>query len=151
MKLENYGKNMIALSNYWGEAKSFKLIPVGEDCPYVEAMYDTNTGLLAVISKVKKQVFHNVPKLDDNGDMMYMKLGKRENGKPYKEERRTIETFQEYYVIDEQEIIDFIKFFAVNADAFNYWQYIEEARKKETDLVIPETPSLVDASGMEIK
>jgi hypothetical protein len=135
MKVENYGKNMLALSNYWGEAKSFKLIPIKDDCPYVEAMYDTSTGLLAVISKVRKQVFHNVPRLDDNGDMMYVKSGKRENGKPYKEERRTIDTFQEYYIIEEAEIIDFVKSFAVNADGFNFMQYIESTRKTDSVLV----------------
>ena len=147
----NYGKNMLVVTNYWGEAKSFKLIPANNDCPFTEAMYDVNTGLLAVISKTKKQVFHNVPKLDDNGDMMYMKLTKRENGKPYKEERRTIETFQEYYIIEEEEVIDFIKSFALNADAFNYMQYVEAARKKDNVIQMPEKPVLVDASGEELK
>lgn len=128
----NIGKNMILASNYWGEAKSFKLVPATEDCPYTEALYDVNTGLLAVISKIKKQVFHNVPKLDDNGDIMHMKIGKRENGKPYKEERRTLETFHEYYIIDEKEIIDFIRAFTINAEDYNYMQYIEASRTKDS-------------------
>lgn len=145
-------KNMILASNYWGEAKSFKLIPATENCPYTEALFDVNTGLLAVISKIKKQVFHNVPKLDDNGDMMYMKLGKRENGKPYKEERRTLETFHEYYIIEEKEIIDFIKAFAINAEDYDYMQYIEVAKKKDNpDIFVPEQPTLVDSTGMDIK
>jgi len=143
---------MILTSNYWNEAKSFKLVPATEDCPYTEALYDINTGLLAVISKIKKQVFHNVPKLDDNGDVMYMKLGKRENGRPYKEERRTLETFHEYYIIEEKEIIDFIKAFTINEDSYDYMQYIEIARKKDNpDILVPETPALVDATGAEIK
>lgn len=148
----NIGKNMILASNYWGEAKSFKLVPATEDCPYTEALYDVNTGLLAVISKIKKQVFHNVPKVDDNGDVMYLKLGKRENGKPYKEERRTLETFHEYYIIEEKEIIDFIKAFSINEEHYDYMQYIEIARKKDNpDIIVPQQPSLVDASGAEIK
>ena len=148
----NIGKNMILASNYWGEAKSFKLVPITEDCPYAEALYDVNTGLLAVISKIKKQVFHNVPKLDDNGDIQYMKLGKRENGKPFKEERRTLETFHEYYIIEENEIVNFIKLFTVNEENYNYMQYIELARKKDNpDIIVPEKPSLVDATGAEIK
>lgn len=145
------GKNMLLASNYWGEAKSFKLVPVTDDCPFTEALYDVNTGLLAVISKIKKQIFHNVPKLDDNGDIMSMKIGKRENGKPYKEERRTLETFHEYYIIEEKEIVDFIKMFTVNEKEYDYMQYIESARKKDTDIIVPEKPSLVDASGVEIK
>jgi hypothetical protein len=148
----NIGKNMILASNYWGEAKSFKLVPATEDCPYTEALYDVNTGLLAVISKIKKQVFHNVPRLDDNGDIMAMKLGKRENGKSYKEERRTLETFHEYYIIEENEIINFINFFALNGDFYNYMQYIDIARKKDNpDIIVPEKPALVDASGEVIK
>ena len=148
----NIGKNMLLASNYWGELKSFKLVPATEDCPYTEALYDLNTGLLAVISKIKKQIFHNVPKLDDNGDMQYMKTGKRENGKPYKEERRTLETFHEYYIIEEKEIINFIKIFAVNADDFDYMHYIKIARQKEeSGLFVPETPGLVDSTGAEIK
>lgn len=134
----NIGKNMILASNYWGEAKSFKLVPITEDCPYAEALYDVHTGLLAVISKIKKQVFHNVPKLDDNGDIMHMKIGKRENGKPYKEERRTLETFHEYYIIDEKEIINFIKAFTINESDYNYMQYIVSARSKDNQDVVTE-------------
>lgn len=147
----SHGKNMLLASNYWGEAKSFKLVPVTDDCPFTEALYDVNTGLLAVISKIKKQIFHNVPKLDDNGDIMSMKIGKRENGKPYKEERRTLETFHEYYIIEEKEIVDFIKLFTVNEKEYDYMQYIESARKKDTDIIVPEKPALVDASGELIK
>lgn len=146
--MKEYGKNMLIVSTYWGEAKSFKLIPVNNDCPYLEVMYDSTTGLLAVISKSKKQVFHNVPKIDDNGDMIYMKMGKRENGKNYKEERRTIETFQEYYLIEESEIIDFVNTFGVNSDEFNYMMYVEATRKKaNSDIVMPEVAPIMSLDG----
>lgn len=144
--MKEYGKNMLIVSTYWGEAKSFKLIPINNECPYLEVMYDSTTGLLAVISKNKKQVFHNVPKIDDNGDMIYMKMGKRENGKNYKEERRTIETFQEYYLIEESEIIDFVNSFGVNSDTFNYMMYIEATRKK-SEVVIPEKAPIISLEG----
>jgi hypothetical protein len=146
--MKEYGKNMLIVSTYWGEAKSFKLIPVTNDCPYLEVMYDSTTGLLAVISKSKKQVFHNVPKIDDNGDMIYMKMGKRENGKNYKEERRTIETFQEYYLIEESEIIDFVNTFGVNSEEFNYMVYVEATRKKSNpDIVMPEVAPIMSLDG----
>lgn len=121
---------MLIVTGYWGEYKTFKMIPASDNCPFTEAMYDANTGLLAVIGKIKKQVFHNVPKVDDNGDMVYMKTGKRENGKPYKEERRTIETFQEYYVIEEDEIIDFVKRFGTNAKTYDFMKYINATRER---------------------
>ena len=146
------GKNMILASNYWGEAKSFKMIPASDDCPYTEALFDINTGLLAVISKIKKQVFHNVPKLDDNGDRIYLKVSKRENGKPYKEERRTLETFHEYYIIEEKEIVNFINAYAINADDYDFMHYIKLARQKDNpEIIMPEKPGLVDATGMDIK
>jgi hypothetical protein len=146
--MKEYGKNMLIVSTYWGEAKSFKLIPINNECPYLEVMYDSTTGLLAVISKSKKQVFHNVPKIDDNGDMIYMKMGKRENGKNYKEERRTIETFQEYYLIEESEIIDFVNTFGVNSDEFNYMVYVEATRKKSNpDIVMPEVAPIMSLDG----
>ena len=37
------------------------------DSPYTEAMFDPASGILAVISKVMKQSYHMVPKLDDDG------------------------------------------------------------------------------------
>jgi hypothetical protein len=144
--MKEYGKNMLIVSTYWGEAKSFKLIPTSNDCPYLEAMYDPTTGLLAIIGKSKKQVFHNVPKIDDNGDMIYMKMGKRENGKNYKEERRTIETFQEYYLIEESEIIDFVNSFGVNSETFNYLYYIEASRKK-SEVIVPEKAPIISLEG----
>ena len=138
-------KNMILISSYWGEAKSFKLIPAVEECPFVEAMYDASTGLLAIIGKTKKQVFHMVHKVDDNGDTVYMKSGKRENGKPHKEERRIIDTFHEYYVIEENEIVDFIKHYAINDDKFDFMMYIDATRERiENPAPMDNAPSIAD-------
>ena len=59
------GKNMLLVNSTFRNAKSFTLIPVSNDSPYVEAMFDPTSGILAVISKVMKQSYHMVPKLDD--------------------------------------------------------------------------------------
>lgn len=56
-----------------------------------------------------------MPKLDDNGDVVPRKV-KSEGSKPYKEDRRTIETFQEYYIHDKEEIKFFVDLFAINAN-----------------------------------
>ncbi len=64
-----------------------------------------------------------MPKIDSNGDIEMRKTPSRE-GKPYKEERRTIETFQEYYIEQLDEIRAFVKRFALNADTFNFEQYL---------------------------
>ncbi len=51
-----------------------KLIPVSKDCPYVEAIIDPGSKILAVISTIAKETCHMIDKLDDNGDPQKMKL-----------------------------------------------------------------------------
>jgi len=139
----NYGANMLLVSSYWGESKSFKLIPATNECPFVEAMYDPTTGLLAVIGKTKKQVFHMVHKVDDNGDIV--ETNKRKSGKPYKEERRTIETFVEYYIINADEIVSFIKDYAINTVSFDFMKFIEAQKEMENNPVaMPDAPSIAE-------
>jgi hypothetical protein len=120
-------ENMMIITSNWKNHETFKLIPISNDCPYIEAIYDRELKVLAVINKVKKQQFHMVPKVDANGDVEMrknVKSGQTQN--PYKEERRSIETFQEYYIEDESEIKDFLKMFAVNFDSYNTDSYFGE-------------------------
>ena len=63
------GQNMMLISSSFRNVKSFSLMPVNNDCPYVEAMYDPSSGILAVITKIRKQSFHMMPRLDDNGHL----------------------------------------------------------------------------------
>ena len=49
------GQCMMLVHSAFRNAKSFTLIPVSLDSPYVEAMFDPSSGILAVISKVMKQ------------------------------------------------------------------------------------------------
>lgn len=133
---------MTIVSSVWNDAKTFKLIPTRLDCPYVECIYDSNIGVLAVVSKNKKQSYHMLPKLDENGDVMYMKMSKRSNNKEYKEERRLLESFQEYYIIEEEEIINFISKFADNADSFDYKEFFKKEASNDLDtskIIIPDS------------
>ena len=66
-----------------------------------------------------------LPRLSDQGDVQYLKIGKRNNGKDYSEERKLLVTFYEYYLEDITEIEAFIKMFAVNAEMFNTKLYID--------------------------
>ncbi len=113
-------KNMMLVSGNWGPYKTFKLIPVSTECPYIEAIFDPSSKILAVISKDKKPTYHMVPKLDDNGDQIPMKLGKRANGKDHKEQRVMMDTYQEYYINDLEEVDTIVKAFALNADTYDY-------------------------------
>ena len=127
--IKNYGKNMLLITSYWGEADTFKLIPVNNDCPYIEVIYDPTTTLLVVISKLGKENFQMVPRLDDNGSPIRSNKPK-ENGKPYKEQRTTIKVLQEYYLVEKKEQDAFIKSFAVNADKFDYAKYMRDIEKE---------------------
>ena len=133
------GKNMMIISSVFRNVKSFNLMPVNQDCPYVEAMYDPTSGILAVITKVKKQSFHMLPKLDDNGNPQKLKVPNNETGKVYKEQRVTIEALSEIYILDKAEIKNFIGMFAINAENFDYGQFlnIEEKETKKSSLILP--------------
>ncbi len=112
-------KTMMLITSTWGENKTFRLIPIENNCPFVEAIYDPEGGVLVLISNVKKQSLHMLAKLDEQGDPVKLKKP-RANFKPYPEERKTIETFQEYYVAEKSEIKEIINMFAINADSFDY-------------------------------
>lgn len=113
------------VTSSWGNDKTFKLIPITPECPYNECIFDVSSKVLAVIGKEKKESFHMMPKLSDDGDVLKLKIGKRANGKDYKEERKTLATFYEYYVENLDEIKDFIKMFAFNAESFDYNEYVD--------------------------
>lgn len=116
--------SMLLITSSWGSKKTFKMIPVSVQSPYNEVIFDADSKALAVIGKDSKESLHMLAKLNEWGDVVPMKIGKRNNGKDYAEERKTLRTFYEYYIEETSEIIDFIKKFAVNADTFDYLQYV---------------------------
>lgn len=120
-------KPMMLITSTWNRRPTFKLMPVSPDSPYNEAMFDIESKILAIVGKEKKESFHMIPKLNEFGDLQTMKIGKRNNGKDYAEERKAVETFYEYYVEDRKEIEALINLLAVNADSFDYQQYLDSA------------------------
>lgn len=130
-------KSMLLITSSWGPKKTFKMIPATPDAIYNEAIYDVDSKVLAVIGKEKKESMHMVAKLNEWGDPQMMKIGKRSNGKEYAEERKTLETFYEYYIESAEDIVNFIKLVAVNADSFDFDQYL----KAVTDA--PKTGNLI--------
>ena len=112
----NHGGNMLITTSNWGPYKTFKLMPLTKECPYVEAIYDPSSKILAIISKTVKNAYHMVPKLDDNGDSVTLKIGKRASGKDIKEQRVLMDTHAEYYLTDLAEMKSFIEIFAVNTE-----------------------------------
>ena len=127
---------MMLVNSTFRNAKSFTLIPVSLDSPYTEAMFDPASGILAVISKVMKQSYHMVPKLDDNGDPMRLKTPNQQTGKVVKEERRLVDTFSEFYLSDRADIETFIHMFAINADNFSIEEFFVDLKKTEPSKII---------------
>jgi len=112
--------SMILIHSNFGSAKSFRLIPASKDCPYVEVLFDPERNILVPVLNVIKDSYHMLPKLDDNGDPQELKISKRANGKNFKEERRLVQTFSEFYIYEKESIEYFINTFAVNASEFDY-------------------------------
>jgi hypothetical protein len=118
-------KSMMLITSSWGAKKTFKMIPATPDCIYNEAIFDLDSKVLALISKEKKENLHMVAKVNEWGDVVPMKIGKRANGKDYAEERKTLETFYEYYVEDVNDVKDIVSRLAINSDTFDIVPFIE--------------------------
>jgi hypothetical protein len=118
---------MMCVQATWNEQQTFRMIPIAESCPYVECIFDPSTKVFVIISKITKTTLHMLPRLDDNGDPSPLK-SKRPNGRLVKEERKTIETFQEFYIEDFNAMEEIIKLFAVNAKTFDYSQFLDAAK-----------------------
>ena len=73
-----------------------------------------------------------------------MKGKLRPNKKDYKEERRLVDTFSEFYLMTPEEIDGFIKLYAVNAKEFDYDMFINPPMPEENkELFVPEKPAIV--------
>ena len=107
---------MLLITATWNQRKSFRLIPIKNDCPFVEGIYDPDNKVLAMMATTKKETFHMLPKLDDDGKPAAIK---HSAGK-FKEQRVSLNTFQEYYLEVEKEISNFVKMIAVNATEFDF-------------------------------
>ncbi len=117
---------MMLISSQWQEKKSFRLIPIDNNSPYIEGIYDIDSKALVLMSRQFRQTYHLLPKMDEAGDIV--KTNKlRKNGKFYKEERRLMDTFQEYYITDINEITDLINLVCINCKSFDYMQYLNQS------------------------
>ena len=111
-------KSMICINSVWNGRNSFRLIPINESCPYVEMIYDPEVKMMVIISKLRKQAYHMLPVLDANGDVTPAKNRKNPE-KTYKEERRLVDSYQEYYITTVDEIKSIISMFSINSDKFD--------------------------------
>ncbi len=118
---------MMIVQATWNETQTFRLIPISTECPYVECIFDPATKVFVIISKIRKQSLHMLPKLNELGDPVPCK--QRMNGRTFEEERNKIEVFQEFYVEDKIAIEDLIQHFAVNAKSFDYKAFMDRVEE----------------------
>jgi hypothetical protein len=130
-------KSMLLVTSTWGSNKTFRLIPASLEAPYNEAIYDPEVKVLALIGKDKKDSFQMMPKLNELGDPQVLKIGKRANGKDFAESRQVVETYYEYYVEYQVEIIDLVNRLALNADTYDFQSYMSQTEAPvETSSII---------------
>ncbi len=135
----NLGNNMMLVNSVFRGARSFSLVPVSLDSPYIEAMFDPTSSILAVISKERKESFHMMPRLDESGQPQKLKVPNNTTGKTVKEQRVTLNTFQEYYINDRSDIETFIELFAINASSFGYKEFldVDVQETKISNIIMP--------------
>jgi hypothetical protein len=106
-------QNMMAYASDFFGSRTFRLLPLTNDCPFNEAIYDTNAKVLAIISKDKKEKPTMLPKLNDKGLTIPLK-GAGENA--LVEERRILDMYFEYYMDNADDIKAFIREFVINPE-----------------------------------
>lgn len=120
------------IKSVWNEASTFKLMPLNKDVFFNEAIFDPGTKILAVLSKEKYEYFAFLPKLDAQGRYIPITGGKPKANEQikYQEERRSIERFYEYKLLDRKDIEWFCKEFAgmEPSELDEYYQIPEESK-----------------------
>lgn len=132
---------MMLTTSAWAHTESFSLIPISNDCPYVEVLYNPTGKTLAIIGKSKKETFHMIPRLDDNGHPVHNKIP-GPTGETVRKQRVQQESYSEYYLTNRDEIEAFIKAFAVNHEEFNYKKTLDMQTMSDPD-TIAKGPQLI--------
>ena len=135
------GKNMLLIKSAYMKQNSFSLIPVSNDCPYMEVMFDPAHCMLVPIGKTKKETFRMMTKVNADGDPIRLKTPKVDpkTGQPvkmYKEERVKFEALSEYYINDIEDIKLFIELFAINSDNFDYKSFLHPPTETKVSPII---------------
>lgn len=115
--MTNSLKSMLIVSSTYLDKVSFKMIPLTNDCPYVEVIYNPDLKAIGIIGKITYQNPTMLPRLDKNGFPVIIKsLNHKDKSlqTANSQERVFINTFYEYYINKKEEILNFISMFAVN-------------------------------------
>jgi len=121
---------MMIYKSGWGTETeffpTFKMLPVTQDCPFNEVLFDPKSKILAIVGKEKKQAYRMLPKLNDKGKQVVA----MERGVPVEvQERKLMENFYEYYLEEVEDIEYFINKFAINSKDFNWMSFINSEKE----------------------
>jgi hypothetical protein len=135
-------KTMLLVTAPWTESeRTFRMIPASNDCPYIDVVFNKDRKALEITSNFRRMEFGLLPKLDDNGDIEKRKTPKNDpdtgQAMLYKQERKSTEVLQKYFILDQVEIISFVQAFAINADKVDYMQHFQDA------IITPDTGSKI--------
>ena len=120
-------KNLLLTESVYSDGsnepkKNFVGIPLNDECPFIEVVFDPIKNILGVISKHKKKQFQFVPKLDNNGNPKANSNKAMAKQMPVAQERLLMDTYHEYYIRDEKDIDRFLKMYAINT-RFSWTKY----------------------------
>jgi hypothetical protein len=130
--------NMMLYTTATNGEKTFGLLPLNSDCPFNEAIYMPKLEALAILSKSTRDTFTMLERLDENGEVSFTNIKDKETGKTKhvaKQQRVQVATPWEYFINEKDEIREFIRMYAVNADSFDYAKFM-------TSLEVVEQPKI---------
>ena len=106
-------QTMLAVNDTWDEKESFRLIPLTDECPFVEVLYDPNEKVLALLSKHKKNTFKFIPRVNEKQEYV---TTKKDGQIIPAMDRKLIEYFNETFIKDKQDIKNLLKLLVINQD-----------------------------------
>jgi hypothetical protein len=102
--------------------ENFVGIPLNESSPFVEIIFDPKKQILGVVSKIKKESFHWVTRVDADGMPIATKNKSLAASQPFQQQRVQLETYHEYYIRNKEAIVNFIEMHMCND--FDYKKYL---------------------------
>lgn len=127
--------NMMLYTTATNGVKTFGLMPTDDTCPFNEAIYMPSLEALAVLSKTTRDTFTMLERLDENGETSLTTVKDKEKGgnrQVTKQQRVQVQSPWEYFINEKDEIREFIKLHAINADTFDYAKYMTSLETVES-------------------
>lgn len=128
----------------WRGKPTFKALPVREDAPFIELIYDTFDKVLYVVLKLSNRTLQFLPKIDKYGDLIEMKSPRKFRNVESRaaEERVEISRYTEFTIEKREEIEVFLKRFCENEENFRevYFKFLDAPADNDTPVKIEMSP-----------